>query len=487
MDLFKSISPIDGRYRKYTEPLAAFFSEAGLMRYRVRVEVEYLMALSDAVIIRNFNEDEKKLLRERMYLSDEDLAKIKEIEGITNHDVKAIEYFLREKLKETTLADCLEFIHFALTSEDVDNISRSLGLRDGLEDVLLVLLDALRKAISELAEKHKSLPMLARTHGQPATPTTFGKEFKVFAARLERQIRQLRGFKILVKLNGASGNYNAHTAAYPNVDWIRFSRDFVESFNYVQDKRFNKEVLDKTRTIYSYSSSDPSVGGESRSTIRLEVNLITTQIEPHDSYAELFDCLRRINTILIDFNQDAWRYISDGWIAQKPKEGEVGSSTMPHKINPIKFENSEGNLGMANALFEFFSRKLPVSRLQRDLSDSTVERNFGVAFAHSAMAYASLLEGLDRITVNEAKVREELNKHPEVIAEAIQTILRRENVMMPYEKLKELTRGRSITIETIHEFIDSIEVSDKVKEEMKAMTAENHTGLARVLAEKNPS
>lgn len=459
MDSFNLISPIDGRYRKYAEPLAVFFSEAGLMRYRVRVELEYLLALSDSDsesrIIRQFTDEEKAMVRDRMALSDEDLARIKEIEKTTNHDVKAVEYFIREKLKDTSLADCVNFIHFALTSEDVDNIARSLGLRDGL-GILLELLDKARRIIGEFAEKYKSLPMLARTHGQPATPTTFGKEFRVFAARLDRQINQLKKLRISVKLNGASGNYNAHVVAYPAVDWTQFSGNFVE--------KFNKE-----------------------SSIQFEVNLVTTQIEPHDSYAELFDILRRINAILIDFNQDMWRYISDGWIAQKAKEGEVGSSTMPHKVNPIKFENSEGNLGIANALFEFFSRKLPVSRLQRDLSDSTVQRNFGVAFGHCLIGYSNIIEGLERVKVDEAKVKEDLGNHPEVIAEAIQTILRREKVEMPYEKLRELTRGNEVKMEDLEKFIDGLTVREEVREELKKIKPETYIGLAEKLAsELNP-
>jgi len=294
--------------------------------------------------------------------------------------------------------------------------------------------------------------MLARTHGQPASPTTFGKEFKVFAARLKRQLDQLSGYEILVKLNGATGNYNAHHVAYPDVDWTAFTGDFVERFN------------DGRR-------------------IRLKPNLVTTQIEPHDTYAELFDNLRRLNTILIDFDQDMWSYIRDGWIKQKPVEGEVGSSTMPHKVNPIDFENSEGNLGMANAIFGYFSTKLPISRLQRDLSDSTVERNFGVALAYSLVGYTSAQKGLSKITVNEEKVIEELENHPEVISEAVQTVLRREGAEMPYERLKKLTRARKITMDDFTVFIDGLDVSDNVKEELRQITPTNYTGIARFLVE----
>jgi adenylosuccinate lyase len=296
--------------------------------------------------------------------------------------------------------------------------------------------------------------MLARTHGQPASPTTFGKEMAVFAQRLNRRLSRLKGQEILAKLNGASGNYNAHLAAFPKVDWMKFSQNFIKRLDILMP-----------------------------GSLSLMPNLLTTQIEPHDSYVEIFDALRHINTILINFNQDVWRYITDEWIVQKVIEGEIGSSAMPHKINPIKFENSEGNLGLANALFSFFSSKLPISRLQRDLSDSTVERNFGAAFAYSLIAYDYLLKGLSRIEVNEKKMRADLSAHPEIIAEAIQTILRREGVKMPYEKLKELTRGKKVTLSDLHQFIDSLEISDKIKKELKTFTPENYTGLASKLAE----
>jgi adenylosuccinate lyase len=372
----------------------------------------------------------------------------------TNHDVKAVEYFIKEKLGETSLRDVVEWIHFGLTSEDVNNIAYGLLLGDALEKVIIPALDGLKVAIEKFARAYKNLPMLARTHGQPASPTTFGKEFKVFAARLERQRADLQRREIAVKCNGATGNYNAHVAAYPKVDWVKFTEDFVGRFN-----------------------------GER--TIKLQPNLVTTQIEPHDTYAELFDNMRRINVILIDFNQDIWRYISDGWVVQKAVEGEVGSSAMPHKVNPIKFENSEGNLGVANTLFAHFSNKLPLSRLQRDLSDSTVERNFGVAFAHSLVSYRYLLEGLSKITIHEMRIVEELEKHPEVIAEAIQTILRREGMSMPYEELKAITRGREVTLVDLHTFIDSLKVSDGLKSELKRLTPKNYIGIANVLAERD--
>ena len=295
--------------------------------------------------------------------------------------------------------------------------------------------------------------MLARTHGQPASPTTFGKEMKVFANRIEKQSNILKNIRISVKFSGATGNFNAHLVAYPKVDWVKFARNFIGSLN-------------KNRKI------------------KLELNILTTQTDPHDSEAEIFDCLRRINTILIGFNQDIWRYISDEWLAQKAVQGEIGSSAMPHKINPIDFENSEGNLGIANALFEFFARKLPISRLQRDLSDSTVERSFGTAFGHTYLAYVSLLKGLSKISVNKEKMKEDLLAHPEVIAEAIQTILRREGIKMPYERLKELTRGKQTTLLDIHKFISTLEVNDKIKKELLKITPENYTGLASKLASR---
>ncbi|MDP3734027.1 MAG: adenylosuccinate lyase [Nanoarchaeota archaeon] len=461
MDKLEAISPIDGRYRRYTEPLADIFSEKGLIKFRVKVEGEYLLFLSEhpQIGIRAFSEEEKNLVRKLYNITTEDAGIVKaiEVKGYknirpTNHDVKAVEYFMKDRLKGTSLEDSLEGIHFALTSEDVNNLAYGLMLSDGIGKVILPTAQELYETIEGLAQQHKDVPMLARTHGQPASPTTFGKEFKVFASRLRRQLDQLANYDILVKLNGATGNYDAHYIAYPEVNWIAFTRDFVERFN---DGR----------------------------KIRLRPNFITTQIEPHDTYAELFDNLRRLNTILIGFDQDMWRYISDDWIKQKPVEGEIGSSTMPHKVNPIDFENSEGNLGVANALFGYFALKLPISRLQRDLSDSTVERNFGVALSHSLIGYKSAQKGLSKIAVNEQKVVEELENHPEVISEAIQTVLRREGAEMPYEKLKELTRGRKITKDDFRIFIEGLNVSDQVKGELKHITLTNYTGIARLLVE----
>lgn len=461
MDRLEAIGPIDGRYRRHTEPLSNIFSEKGLIKYRLKVEGEYLLFLSEhpQIATREFSEDERNLVRRLYNISVEEAGIVKaiEVKGYkdikpTNHDVKAVEYFMREKLKETSLKDSLEWIHFALTSEDVNNLAYGLMLSDGLSEVVLPIADELYRTIEGLAQEYKNVPILARTHGQPASPTTFGKEFKVFASRLKRQLNQLESHEILVKLNGATGNYNAQYAAYPEVDWIRFTKEFVERFN------------------------------EGRG-IRLKPNFVTTQIEPHDTYAELFDNLRRLNSIFINLDQDMWRYISDDWIKQRAVEGEIGSSTMPHKVNPIDFENSEGNLGIANALFEYFAVKLPVSRLQRDLSDSTVERNFGAALGYSLIGYNSALKGLSKIAVNEAKVIEELERHPEVISEAIQTVLRREGCEMPYERLKELTRGRKVTLDDLRTFINGLNVSDKVKEELGQITPINYTGISRLLVQ----
>lgn len=453
----QAINPLDGRYYEKTRALAPYFSEQALMKYRVMMECRYLISLSESrkVGLRKFSGVEIKKI-ESLYekFDDASYEKIKNFEATTNHDVKAVEYFIKEKLKTTSLKDSIEWVHFALTSEDTNNVSYALILSDSLEKVMIPEIKKVIGELNTLAKKYKDLPMLARTHGQSASPTTFGKEMKVFAQRIDRALEHLSGQKILAKLNGASGNYNAHLSAYPKVDWMKFTKDYINSFNL------------KTRTL------------------KLEPNLVTTQIESHDSYIEIFDRLKRINNMMIDFNQDMWRYISDNWVAQTPKKGEVGSSTMPHKINPIDFENSEGNLGLANSLFEFFARKLPISRLQRDLSDSTVERAFGTAFGHSYLAYYSLLKGLSKISVNENKIKEDLLAHPEVIAEAIQTVLRRENYPIPYEALKELTRGKQITMDDFTIFIDSLKVTSKIKLELKKFTPLTYTGYASKIAEK---
>ena len=447
-----SISPIDGRYEKQTFVLSPFSSEKGLMQYRVVVEGEYFIALSLSrkTALRKFSNTEIKKVRSLYRLSSKDFEHIKNIEQKTNHDVKAVEYFLKEKLAKTSLKKSVEWIHFGLTSYDINTVARSMMLCDALAEVIIPKITSLTKNINNISKKYKTLPMLSRTHGQPASPTTFGKEMKVFEQRLKKQSDILKNVRMSVKFSGATGNFNAHHVAYPKVDWIKFAKNFINGLN-------------KNRKI------------------KLELNLPTTQVDPHDREAEIFDCLRRINTILIGFNQDIWHYISDEWLVQKTVKGEVGSSAMPHKVNPINFENSEGNLGLANALLNFFSNKLPISRLQRDLSDSTVERNFGSALAYSLIAYENLLKGLLKIDVNKHKMAKDLNNHPEIITEAIQTILRREGVAMPYEKLKELTRGKNITMGDIHKFIDTLKVSIEVKKELKKITPANYIGLASKL------
>lgn len=450
--MINAINPLDGRYFDKTRALAPYFSEFALMKYRILIEGEYLIALSGKTHLKKFNLAEIKKIRSLYKFSEKDFKTIKNIEKTTNHDVKAVEYFLKEKLSKTSLKNSFEWIHFGLTSYDINTPARGIMLGDALEHIIIPKIGSIIETVGLIAKKYKDLPMLARTHGQPASPTTFGKEMRVFKQRLKKQSNILKNVRMSVKFSGATGNFNAHVIAYPKIDWIKFSKNFINSLN-------------KNRKI------------------KLELNFPTTQIDPHDSEAEIFDCLRRINTILIGFNQDIWHYISDEWIVQKAVGREIGSSAMPHKINPIDFENSEGNLGIANALFEFFARKLLISRLQRDLSDSTVERVFGTAFGHSYLGYISLLKGLSKIKVNERKIGEDLNNHPEVITEAIQTILRRERVPMPYEKLKELTRGKEVTLPDIHKFINTLEVSDKTKKELLKITPENYIGLAKKLAE----
>ncbi len=449
-----AICPLDGRYLKKTQILSEYFSEYALMKYRVLIECEYLISLSslNKTALRKFSQNEIKILRNLYKKFDEaSYDAIKKLEETTNHDVKAVEYFIKEELVKTSLKNFTEWIHFALTSEDTNNIAYALILSDSLENVMLPAIKKIISELNRLVKKYKDLPMLARTHGQSASPTTFGKEMRVFSERLESYSTILTNTKVLAKLNGATGNYNAHIAAYPKINWVDFSKKFILNLNKNHSQK-------------------------------LEVNIFTTQIECHDSYVSIFDNLKLINTILIGLDQDIWRYISDNWIVQSAKVGEIGSSTMPHKINPIDFENSEGNLGVANSLFEFFSRKLPISRLQRDLSDSTVERTFGTAFGHSYLAYTSLLKGLSKITINERKIREDIYSHTEIIAEGIQTILRREGVIMPYEKLKELTRGKVVTMADIHQFIDTLKISDKIKKELKKITPESYIGLASKLA-----
>ncbi len=451
---FGAINPLDGRYFEKTRALAPYFSEEALMAYRVLVECEFFIYLSQSRTtgLRKLKPGEIQKVRAlHKNFSNKSFSQIKKLEKTTNHDVKAVEYFIKENLQETSLKDALEWVHFGLTSEDVNNCAYGLILSMSIKDVIHPKLSQIKNILHLNAKKYKSLPMLARTHGQSASPTTLGKEFAVFTDRLNRQLQALKEYKLGVKLNGASGNYNALAVAYPKINWMLFSKNFVNYLN-----KFCKS--------------------------NLRTSLITTQIEPHDTYAELSDNMRRINVILLDLSQDIWRYISDGYLVQKPKTGETGSSTMPHKINPIDFENSEGNLGLANALLNFFSNKLPISRLQRDLSDSTVERAFGTAFGHSCLAYISLEKGLSKISANEKRIQEDLMAHPEVIAEAIQTILRRENYPIPYETLKTLTRGKAVSKKDFDDFINNLSVENKIKKELKKITPLNYTGLASKLA-----
>jgi adenylosuccinate lyase len=449
MNRLAAISPLDGRYRGDLAALAGHFSEAALFRYRARVEIEYLLFLTRArgvAFVPALDPAQQAALR-ALYrqFGDADALAISAWDRKVNHDVKAVEYWLRERLQGLGLGAWNEAVHFALTSEDVNNLAYGLMVRDARDSVLLPALGQLLERLRALADQEAGTAMLARTHGQPATPTTFGKEVNVFFQRLRRAVAELSAVRLTGKLNGASGTFAAQVAALPAVDWMKFSRAFVRSLD-------------------------------------LEPVLLTTQIEPHDSLVVLCDALRRTNTILLDLSQDFWRYISDGYLGQAPRPGEVGSSTMPHKVNPIDFENAEGNLGLGNAMLEHFARKLPVSRLQRDLSDSTVLRNVGVAFGYSLLAYQRLLRGLGKLSVRGDVLLADLASHPEVLAEAVQTILRRVGYPEPYEALKGLTRGRAITLDDLGRFIDGLAVADEVKAELRALDPVAYIGLARKLA-----
>ena len=444
-----SISPLDGRYNKAVEELTEYFSEPALMYYRIKVEIEYLIALGDEKGIKElpaFSKTEQIKLR-NIYKNFNSSAaqKVKDIEEITNHDVKAVEYYLQGRLKKSLHP----WIHFALTSEDVNNLSYSLMWQDGLNQVYLPALKTVNKELKKLARKYKNVSMLALTHGQPATPTSLGKEFAVFAGRLQRQLQHIKSHRLLGKLSGATGTWAAHATSYPNINWISFSKRFVKSLG-------------------------------------LEPNLITTQIESNDSLAESYHNLIRVNTILLDFCRDVWLYISRGVFGQKTKIGEVGSSTMPHKVNPIQFENAEGNLGIASAYLSHLAQTLPVSRMQRDLSGSTIIRNQGVPVAHSLLACKNIVKGLDRLTVNRKKIQEELDNHWEVLAEAIQTTLRKSGDRLPYERLKNLTRGQKITQEDIQAFVQSLDLPKKEKQTLLDLTPENYTGLAARIVEEMP-
>lgn len=445
MNSLTAISPIDGRYQSKTLELKEYFSEYALIKYRVKVEVEYFIALSDLSLkqLPKLSAEQIEKLRAIYNTFDIDNAKaIKEIEKVTNHDVKAVEYFLREAFKKIGLRDFIEFIHFGLTSQDINNTSVPLSLKNAVENTYQPLLNQLVDKIEEFSKKWSAIPMLAKTHGQPASPTRLGKEFKVFEVRLKTQQQQLQKVPFSSKFGGATGNFNAHHLAFPERDWQAFGKHFTE------------EILG------------------------LHYSFPTTQIEHYDNIAALFDAMKRINTIIIDLNRDIWSYISMNYFKQKIKQGEVGSSAMPHKVNPIDFENSEGNLGLANALFDHLSGKLPISRLQRDLTDSTVLRNVGVPLAHTLIAIKSTLKGLDKLLLNEDAIAKDLEDNWAVVAEAIQTILRRENYPHPYETLKNLTRtNQKINQKVISDFIDTLEVSEKVKTELKSTTPFNYTGI----------
>ncbi|MBK8805232.1 MAG: adenylosuccinate lyase [Bacteroidales bacterium] len=445
LNALTAISPVDGRYRSKTENLDAYFSEYALIKYRVLVEVEYFIALCNYKIPQLASVDKtifKSLKEIYQNFSLEDAQRIKDIESITNHDVKAVEYFLKEQFDKLNLSEYKEFIHFGLTSQDINNTATPYSLKLACDEFILPLLQGLIDKLLVVSETWKDIPMLAHTHGQPASPTRLGKEIYVFVERLSIQLGQLKFIPFSAKFGGATGNFNAHKVAYPELNWIEFANTFVNSVL----------GLDRSQT--------------------------TTQIEHYDNLAALFDSFKRINTILLDFSRDTWTYISMNYFKQKIKKNEVGSSAMPHKVNPIDFENAEGNLGMANALFEHLSAKLPISRLQRDLTDSTVLRNIGVPLAHTVIAILSLQKGIDKLIVNEAALSADLEANWAVVAEAIQTILRREGYPEPYEALKNLTRtGQGITNESILQFIDSLNINDAVKNELKSITPHNYLGL----------
>jgi adenylosuccinate lyase len=445
LNTLTAISPVDGRYRNKVEKLEEYFSEYALIRYRVRIEIRYFIALCEIPLpaLKTVTpHDLDQLYNIESSFSMDDAQRIKEIEKTTNHDVKAVEYFLKEKFDAAGLSRYKEYIHFGLTSQDVNNTAVPLSIQDSLEKVYDPALEELIVKLKDMAAEWKEVPMLAFTHGQPASPTKLGKEFMVFVERFEIQIAQLKSLSLYAKFGGATGNFNAHHVAFPDVDWCAFANQFL------------KEKLGLNRSQY------------------------TTQIAHYDDHGAVFDTLKRINCILLDLDQDIWMYISKNYFKQKIRKGEVGSSTMPHKVNPIDFENSEGNLGIANASFEHLSRKLPVSRLQRDLTDSTVTRNIGVPFAHTLIAIHSTLRGLDKLLLNKAAIEDDLDNNWAVVGEAIQTILRREGYPNPYEALKDLTRNnKPVNKESISHFIDQLNVSDTIKAELKTITPRNYTGV----------
>ncbi len=444
-DSLHAISPIDGRYQSKTENLVQYFSESSLIRYRIKVEVEYFIALCESSLpqLKKVDRNQFDALRSLYQnFNDDDARKVKEIEKVTNHDVKAVEYFIKEKMEDSIWGAAKEFIHFGLTSQDINNTAIPMSLKDCMEETYFPSINELISSLSSLAREWSHIPMLAKTHGQPASPTRLGKEIHVFVERLQEQMKFLKAVKYAGKFGGATGNFNAHHVAYPDVDWATFGNDFL------RDKL-----------------------GISRSTT-------TTQIEHYDHMASLFDGLKRINTILIDLCRDIWTYISMDYFKQKIKKGEVGSSAMPHKVNPIDFENAEGNLGLANAVFEHLSAKLPISRLQRDLTDSTVLRNIGVPIGHGVIAFSSIQKGLGKLLLNESALQKDLEDNWAVVAEAIQTILRREGIPNPYEMLKDLTRSNEqITAASIQTFISNLDVSSALKEELHQITPQNYTGI----------
>jgi adenylosuccinate lyase len=443
-----AISPVDGRYQSKTKELSSYYSEAALIKYRLRVEVEYFISLCELPLpqLENFDAKLYEPLR-KIYLefSDDDAQEVKEIESITNHDVKAVEYFLKERFDRLKISEYKEFIHFALTSQDINNTATPLLIKESVEDIFLPNYLQMMEKLIELKDEWANIPLLARTHGQAASPTLLGKEIMVFIERLERQMGLLNMVPFSAKFGGATGNFNAHHIAYPEVDWVAFSNEFVEE------------------------------------TLGLDRSQVTTQIEHYDNLAALFDNFKRINTILIDLSRDIWTYISMNYFKQKIKKGEVGSSAMPHKVNPIDFENAEGNLGIANAIYEHLSAKLPISRLQRDLTDSTVLRNVGVPMAHSILGFKSILKGLNKLILNEEAIRADLDDNWAVVAEAIQTILRKEGYPKPYEALKALTRTNGLIEQpTLSNFIDTLQVSDELKAYLKSITPFNYTGIEKL-------
>lgn len=455
----ETLSPLDGRYRQKSTELLPFFSEHSLFKYRVFVETEYLIHFLNLTRVsktpaKKYMAGLKKISR----TTAADFTLFKKIETIgykkikaTNHDIKAVEYFIKEKLKQEGLSEIANYLHFGLTSDDVNNIANALALSDALEAPIIPQISNLHAQLATLAKTHRDSVMLARTHGQPASPTTFGKEMNVFATRLAKKLQLLRRSSLGAKLNGATGTYAAQVVAFPEFDWMKFSKSFIASLN-------------KGRNI------------------KLEASLVTTQIEPHDRMIEIFDCIKHVNNILIGLDQDLWNYISRGLVVQRSKRGETGSSTMPHKVNPIDFENSEGNLGLANALLAFMVNKLPISRLQRDLSDSTVLRNIGVALGYSLVAYKSLSKGLAGIALNTRQAEQEVNDHPEILTEAIQVILKTRGIPDAYEKLKDRSRGKKITLEDLREWVEELDLDQETRRHLLKLAPTDYIGLAKVLS-----